>query len=252
MAKVRSIATLAAQGDQVSVQILNGLGLLAEEITSTAKPEVEYVLYARISDFAILHQASASEAHEQWEIKIPNLSSNGGSGRIRVRKTADKNGISYALTFKIRKNPQEKEGLITPQVDLSHAIACDDQALQMFKILSESGMVKERFMFPTKDGLTWEVDVFMKEDGTRHEWVKIDLELKDGMAALETLPPLPNGFEDVIRAPHGKRSELEEARVQELYATVFTRPNPFRNTESSLEQQTEQDAKALGVVEDGS
>lgn len=252
MAKPKTLSTLAKQGDCAARTFLRGLGLEAEEITQSAKPEVEYVLYARLSDFGILHQASSSEAHEQWEIKIPSLSTNGGSGRIRVRKTADKTGISYALTFKIRKNPQEKEGLITPQVDLSHAIVCDDQALQMFKILSESGMIKERYTFPTDHGLVWEVDVFFKEDGTRHDWVKIDLELRDGMAALDALPALPAGFEDVIRAPHGKRSELEEARVQELYARVFTRPNPFRNTTASLDDQTNQDAKSLGLTEDGS
>lgn len=250
-----NLFALAAGGEETARQRYLGLGLLSEELTNEAKPEVEYVVYAKISDFGILHQATGSEAQEQWELKIPALVSNGGGGRVRVRKTSGKEGISYALTFKLRKSPSDQNGVITPQVDLSHAIACDQQALEMFKIFAESGMIKERYFFPTDHGLTWEVDVFLRQDGTRHEWVKIDLELKDGMTPLSELPKLPAGFTEAILNQHGKRTAEEEQKIQTLYSTMFTTPNIYgKPIEQTTPKETEDDVKKVvgDLGEDGS
>lgn len=228
------------------------LALEAEKLTSEAEAEIEYVVYARIPDFGILHRALGSESQEQWEIKIMHSVGNAGAGRIRVRKTADKNGITYALTLKVRQNGKREDGLITPQVDISHAIACDQQTLEIMKNLSEGGMIKERYFFPTDHGLTWEVDVFLKPDGTRFDWVKMDLELKPGMKALRELPALPEGFVEAIVNQHGQRTDEEEQKIQMLYRTVFTTPNP--NAKPLTDQSSDEVAATIpktDLVEDG-
>lgn len=69
----------------------------------------------------------------------------------------------------------------------------------------------------------WEVDVFIKDDGTYYDYVKIDLEVSDMNAPL---PPLPVQLTEMVTAPYGQRTPEEEAMVTNLYDTVFRTRNP--------------------------
>jgi hypothetical protein len=75
------------------------------------------------------------------------------------------------------------------------------------------------------EGLVWEVDLFLKEDGSYYDWVKIDLEVGKGNENMP-LPPLPLNLSDIIAAPYGQRTEAEEATVSNLYSTIFVTRNP--------------------------
>lgn len=204
---------------------MEAMALEAEAIQANVNVEKEYVVYARIVDFAKLHAAQGSELQEQWEIKVPHTEGNAGDGRIRVRKTVGKDGTQYVQTVKVRLPNTQTDGVITPVSDEQYALPVDEKMHQLFAMIAESGMHKERYFFPTDHGLTWEVDVFIKADGTRADWVKIDLELPAGMPGLKTLPALPEGFVDPIINQDGARTDEEEAKVRELYQTVFLTKN---------------------------
>jgi len=188
--------------------------------------ETEHVLYARLTDPAFLANAKSMEHHEQWELKFPKTDKNAGSGRVRIRKTV-REGFppEYTMTSKT-KDPQSG-GSIEVTLPVSEAV------FQQFRIMSENGMRKDRYHFPVgengTDDRVYEVDMYLKHDsqpGAKqyYDWCKIDLEVDDMNAAM---PPLPEGFTDIISAPYGKRTEEEEARVTSLYHNEFTAKNPF-------------------------
>jgi len=185
--------------------------------------EKEHILYARLTDPAFLKNAARMEHHEQWELKMPKSEKNAGSGRIRVRKTV-KEGMDPEYTQTSKTKDPKTGGQIEITIPVTEAV------FNQFRIMSENGMRKDRYFYPIDDGSdrVYEVDMFLKH-GTQaganqyYEWCKIDLEVDDMNAAM---PPLPDGFADIISAPFGKRTEQEEARVSSLYHNEFTAPNP--------------------------
>jgi hypothetical protein len=200
------------------------VALEGEHSDGVARVELEHTLYARITDFSFLDRAKSHEHQEQWEVEIPKTDTNAGSGRTRVRKTIEEGQApAYVLTTKT-KDPRSGGSIEVP-------LACTDAAFTQYKIMSPKGMLKDRYFFPTEDGsgLVWEVDMFYKPGGQPgskdyYDWVKIDLEVTDINAPL---PPLPEGFTDIISAPYGKRSEEDEARVTSLYHNEFTVKNQY-------------------------
>ena len=96
-------------------------------------------------------------------------------------------------------------------------------------MMSESGMMKDRYFFPVSGtDLVWEFDVFIShtdEEGRHHysPWIKIDLEVTDRSAPI---PHLPIEVTDLITAPFGERTDVEERKVTELYHNIFRMRNP--------------------------
>lgn len=197
---------------------------LEEIADGKAHVEQEHVFYARVPDFSVLEKAKSWEHHEQWEIKAPKTEKNAGSARLRVRMTIKPGQApEYVLTTKTI-DPHTKGN-----IEVSTPVTED--VFVQFKIASENGMVKDRYFFPANDGsnLVYEVDMYLK-DGAQpgskdyYEWCKIDLEVPNMQTAL---PPIPEGFIDIISAPFGKRTEAEEARVTSLYHNEFTAKNAY-------------------------
>lgn len=197
---------------------------LEEEATGKAHIELEHVLYARITDMSFLDKAKGFEHQEQWQIEIPKTDDNANTGRIRVRKTIPEGqAAEYVLTSKT-KDPRTGGSIEV-------STPCTEDVFTQFKILSGDGMLKDRFFYPVEDesGLVYEVDMFYKpgaQPGSREyfDWCKIDLEVPN----METpMPPVPEGFTDIISAPFGKRTPEEEARVTSLYHNEFRTKNQY-------------------------
>lgn len=160
---------------------------LEDETPPPKQREDEVVIYARITELDGLKKAVSKEVQEQWEVKTPK-------GRFRVRK-ATKEGLEsvYTLTIKTKDSASGING----GTEVEQVI--DSETFEAFRHIAEVGMIKDRYVFnvtkigiKTDDGVVdippkdifFEVDVFPKEDGTYHEWCKIDLEVT---ALLKTL-----------------------------------------------------------------
>jgi hypothetical protein len=202
------------------------LSLEEEDTSGKASMEIEKVFYGRLVDHSELLKASSKEHQEQWQIKVPMTTDNAGSGSIRVRRTVpdltDTNNAKYVLTTKL------KTGVSGEQIEAS--IETTEDQFKAFKVLSDNGMVKDRFHFPVPDSqLVWEVDVFYAKgaevgSGNYHEYVKIDLELP----SMDTpLPPFPIRLTDLIVSQYGERSPEAEAIVRGLYDHEFKTLNTF-------------------------
>jgi hypothetical protein len=193
---------------------------LEERSDGVVKDEIEFVFYARLAEPVKLPDTSDRERQEQWTIKIAHTDKNGGRGDIRVRKTdffdsGDAGRTEYVLTTKTRHEGGKDHEIPIPSTA--------DQ-FEHFKMLSENGMYKDRYTYAI-DGtdLKWEVDVYLKPDGGYYPWVKIDLEVpsKD-----TPIPEFPLEAEEWIKGQNGERSAAEEAKLRNLYETIFLLPNP--------------------------
>jgi hypothetical protein len=142
---------------------------------SSSTKETELTIYAKITDLAGLEQATSKEEHIQAEIKTD-------SGRVRVRKTSKDNLIEIVQTIKTKANDS---GLIETSVKI------DDEFFKAFLSLCPEYMDKHRYIFETTNvslttvdnktielpKLVYDVDCFTKDDGSYHEWCKIDVEI---------------------------------------------------------------------------
>lgn len=193
--------------------------------------ERERVIYARLSDLNQLNDAISADSQEQWQIKIPKTENNSAKGSIRVRRVLPlvKDGEQFKaqLLPKTMGTPDPFQYVLTVKAErqaddrLEVPIPATSAMFNLFKSLAENGMIKHRYHFPIDDtGLVFEVDVFMKEDGTYHEWVKIDLELKDISV---DIPLLPFKVEEVIY--DNTQDDKEKKRIRELYETIFLKKN---------------------------
>jgi hypothetical protein len=199
---------------------------LEEASTGKAYIERELTFYGRLTDFTQLEKAISKEHHEQWEIKLPKKEDTLVSGRIRVRKTipniTDVDKVEYIQTTKTKLDDgkSEKEVAIPTTID----------GLEQFRLMSSAGMIKDRFSYSIPDtNLEYEIDLYYKPgakigSNDYHEWVKVDLEIKDPnkpFPELDSIPELPITLEDLITTQTGERTPEEEAKVLELYDTVF-------------------------------
>lgn len=212
---------------------------LEERADGKAGDEFEHTIYARLGDPGQLSQAKSMEHHSQWEIRIDKSDKNAGKGSMRVRKTwIDGGSPDFVAVMKIpmdlQNNAKKKEIPIPATEDWFVA----------FQFLSPQGMVKDRYHFPiVGTDLVWEIDCYPKEGGGYHEWVKIDLEVKDLSAPL---PEFPIHLEDVILPVGvGKLSKEEhDELVSKLYDECFLSPNPFLS--GAIRKQVEQGSVNLG------
>jgi hypothetical protein len=97
-------------------------------------------------------------------------------------------------------------------------------------ILSERGLVKDRYFFPVKGtDLVFEFDVFYSPgatvgSGKYIEWCKIDIEVNDSQTII---PELPIDVSDLIIAQEGNRTIEEDNLINSLYANEFNSKNVF-------------------------
>lgn len=193
---------------------------LEERQDGAAQKEREIVYYARTAEGYVFPPTENKERQEQWSIKIPMTDNNAAQGDIRVRKTdlfdhGDLGQTEYVLTTKIRGD----------DIDEIPIPSTEDQFFH-FKRLAESGMLKDRFTYPIPGTeLVWEVDAFLKPGGGYWPWVKLDLEIPAEAPVDFPIPEVPIEAEEWIKGQNGERLPAEEAKVRELYDTMFLTKN---------------------------
>ncbi len=186
---------------------------LEEESAGITVVEEEKTFYASIDHFDILLKAVDREYQEQYQVTIPKTDENQNAGRMRVRATTKNNGeTEYVQTLKIKADVGENE--------TSHLVTID--VFKQFKLIATNAMLKTRYTFPIEGRKEcWEVDVFKFQDGEHKgkvaNWCKIDYEFKD--PTNREIPPLPEGFSDVIA---GDTTDQEEKDfIRSLYEKIF-------------------------------
>lgn len=178
--------------------------------------EKEHVFYGRITDFDVLKNATKVIPQEQWDVKVPKTSYNLASGQIRVRKFQEgKDGTpEYVFVIKSKLDAGGR---------LENTLPASAEAFEIFRNLSDQGMIKHRYEFPNPNGgKPWEVDVFLKPDGSYYNYCKIDLEVDDMNAPL---PALPIPLDEVIKEEGPKLPAEQRAIVTKWFDQYFlTRP----------------------------
>ncbi len=192
---------------------------LEERKDGKAIEENELVFYCKLSDPEVLKKAESFEDQEQWTYEF--VSFNNISVRIRNRKTIKDNVEEYVQTTKLVD--KSANNLVYSEVPITST----KDGFEQFKKFCEKGMIKRRFNFPFKvqdKEFIFEVDVFLNDDGTYKEWVKIDLELEkdlENLADWKTF--LPSEFTEVI-VQRGADAQTQQ-KISELYQTVFSIKN---------------------------
>lgn len=184
--------------------------------------ERERVIYARLKDVSDLHKAASADFQEQWSIKQSKTEDNQAKGQVRVRKiiqmvkegeqyvvpSSGEDAAQYVLTAKAEKQADDRLEVPAPVTK---------DMFELFKLLASGGMIKHRFHFPLEDDLVFEVDAFLNKRGEYHDWVKIDLEMKDKLVDLPELP-----FEVSEKIFDTTSDASEKKKIGELYENVFT------------------------------
>jgi hypothetical protein len=190
--------------------------------------ERERVIYARLTDLNELSNATSVDSQEQWQIKLPKTENNAAKGTIRVRKVMPlmitdagimhrkptDDSTQYVITVKTERKADDR---------LEVPLPASEDMFNLFKLLAENGMHKHRFHFPIEGTeLVFEVDAFPKVDGVGyHDWVKIDLELKDITVDIPELP-----FKTLELIYDNTQDPEQKKKISELYDTIFLKKNP--------------------------
>ena len=202
------------------------IALEAEQATGKVNKEIEYVFYARLVDTGILEKATNKEELEQWEVRIEKTDENASSGRIRIRKTIENGETTYVMTT---KTLGQYVGELKKEIEVSNPSSED--AFKQFKLFAPYGMKKTRYTLPVgQSDLVWEIDIHKLEDDSDSEWVRIELEVEK---ELETVPQLPDAFQDVIYNQRGSQTEEENKLIEKLYNEVFLAKNEYLTKETN-------------------
>ena len=210
-------------------QIYN-LGM-EDDSSGVASREPEYVFYAKLSDPTVLDKATHIEQQEQWSFKVPKTDKNAAEGRIRIRKTTVDSKTEYVLTMKtdlkapVASNGENNTSVAAPTQNMREVgLNASEDAFQMFKLMSDQGMIKTRYVLPVEGSdMTFEVDRFILPNQEWSTWVKIDMEVK---GSLTEIPKLPEGFTDVIYNQKDQQTDEEKDLIWRLYEEVFLTKNP--------------------------
>lgn len=169
---------------------MNLMKLALEDNKSVENKETEIVIYSKIGDVSGLNQASSFEEHVQLETNELK-STTGNSFRFRVRKVTKDNDTKYYLTFKTKDGIDEIESV---QANKEYTTEIDENYFLGFKSIANKELVKTRFIFSSTNvllsvkeqgvnkelsipNIQYEVDVYTKQDGSKSEWCKIDVEV---------------------------------------------------------------------------
>lgn len=152
--------------------------------------ESELVVLFKIGDFSGLKEAESVVDIEQYELFVP------GKGRLRVRKTAGENGTVFEHTIKPKG---ELKGGIRSGIEEN--VGVNASYFDTFGMIADKRFIKKRYVFSGKESIfeaddaklalppvQFEVDVFTRFDGQPSVWGKIDVEVQDFMAILDTHP----------------------------------------------------------------
>lgn len=203
----------------------NLLAIATENVAAEAMSvEMEYVLYAKLSDLEVLKRASSFESQEQYEIKGDPRDSLGGF-RMRARKTITEQQTKFVCCGKavLTKSTPDQ-----PERRAEQECACDADFFELMKACASKGFSKTRYFYPIEGtDLVWELDRFQKADGTFSDWVKLDLEIK---TALSAIPEPPAGVEVVVKNQRAQWTDEEKALIQKLYDEEFFIVNPKATT----------------------
>jgi CYTH domain-containing protein len=185
--------------------ILAGLNLGLEDLENgQASREKEYVWYGILTNPQELQKSTSKETQKQSSVK-------GKGGTIRVRETIAMGQRRFTLTAKAYKGRGDAREVSMPVSSDMHEI---------FKALAGESMDKIRYTFPIEGTeLKWEVDVFIDAQGNPKQWVKIDLEVPE---ETNEFPPLPVTLSEMIFGGNDEYTPEQKAKLDQLYATVFT------------------------------
>lgn len=202
---------------------------------STKSKETELTIYAKITNLAGLESADSKEEHIQAEIKTD-------TGRVRVRKSSKNNTFNILQTIKTKL--ANSNGLMETSVEI------DEEFFKAFLSLCKEYMDKHRYIFKTTNvsltttddkvielpELVYDVDCFTKDDGSYHEWCKIDVEIdaildycaKNSLDISNTalnikVSHLP--FKPVEAFIAENATEEQKAFIDKLYNECFLIPN---------------------------
>lgn len=194
-------------------QVLN---MANEELTDgQVRVEREHVFYARITDFDQLKKATEMIKQEQWQVRVQKNDNNIYGGQLRSRKNVTGSNAEYVFTLKTNRPDGDR---LETNVDGSA------DAHEMFKLLSDCGMIKDRYVFAIPDSnLKFEIDVFLKPDGSYHNWCKIDVEVEDMNVPL---PAFPITVVDVMEEKGSATPNEVRDKITQIYDECFlTRPS---------------------------
>lgn len=193
---------------------------LEEDTSGLFVKEIEHVFYARITDFKQLNSCDSKVRMEQWEIKLPMTHENAAKGSIRVRSIKEENKpVEYVLTSKISINESGDK--------LEASVPSTAEQFVQFKFLADVGMIKDRYTFNLENGLKWEIDVFIDQDGGYYQWCKIDFEVPNHETKV---PSFPIDFLDVVKGSELERGSAEDKQVQKLYDNYFLTKNMYKKS----------------------
>lgn len=185
-----------------------------DEEVVTAK-EKEYILYFRLLDFKQLEEASDGFKQVQWSFYVPRTEENAGSAKIRVREHTGIDGeTKYILTVK----SEVKDGNIESEIPVSKKV------FTQFGFIADGGMHKHRYIFPIEGSdLKWEIDVYPDGNGGYYPWGRAELEVKE---ELNELPTLPIQVEELITPEEASTPEGKE-KVKDLHEKFFLKKNKY-------------------------
>lgn len=156
---------------------------LEEEKGNKSEAETEIEMYAKITNFDGLKEASTSEKQIQIQTSL------GDKHFCRVRRTIKGDDVKDVFTFKMSRSGQN--GIPSKT---EHNLDVDENFLLDFLETAKEVQVKTRYIFQAQKivlsyhrndedivievpNVKFEVDVYEMEDGRVCEWCKIDLEI---------------------------------------------------------------------------
>jgi CYTH domain-containing protein len=206
--------------------------------------EDEHEFYVQFDNFDFLKNAESMDMQEQWSLKVEKTAKNDAKGQIRIRKVQEgsvtggakqtsKRPVQYVMTTKadLGKGPGKRMEVPIPTTA---------DAFEVFARISNSGMIKHRYHFPT-DKFVFEVDMFLTPDGEYCEYAKIDLEVKNRE---DEIPPFPFQFLKMVRGD--SEDPKDRAFIRGLYDKYFLAPNKYIG-EPSNENMPDEDVSGLGL-----
>lgn len=211
-----------------------------EDNGTVQNKETEIAIYCKIGNKEGLETANSKEQHLQYHAEFKT------GQRCRVRKTVKGENTSIVFTMKIKGD--ENNG-IENVTEVSTDV--DEDFLEAFKFASHQFVEKTRYNFHTenvelsfKEGeetrtftvpdIKYEVDVFIKADGTESEWCKIDVEVDSILNYInQNHPEIKNinmniklshlPFEPTDMVIEETATEDQKAMIKNLWDTEYNR-----------------------------
>ena len=172
--------------------------------------EIEYTVYAKLPDLAILETAPHKEVHEQWQLPLAK----DGPVRTRLRLVDNR---TYTMTTKAKRPG------VTGSEEVDYLIP--EPAWKHLREMCTDGYKKTRYMFPVFNfEWKWEIDVFMDKSGQPSNWVKIDVEVG---SKTEDLPLIDVDLKatEFIISNHPSMTQEQSKRIDDLWASEWQQIN---------------------------